>query len=97
MREIECTSGDEGSEACTVGLGPEAWAISHARVTGHTGFREIRTAYLRVVQAEGGPVGEGASGPERGAAPGGTVCRPSGPAFGSPPPEAGADDLPAEA
>ncbi|MFI6288475.1 hypothetical protein ACIBCM_27640 [Streptomyces sp. NPDC051018] len=55
MREVECTSCDGRSQACTEGLGPEAWAIAHTQANPeHSGFREIRTAYLRVVPAPGG-------------------------------------------
>ncbi|MFF0449666.1 hypothetical protein ACFYT4_25190 [Streptomyces sp. NPDC004609] len=82
MREIECTSGDGQSEACTEGLGPDAWAIAHARATGHSGFREITTEYLRVV-----PAGSRSADPTAPDAVGDTVARPSGPVYAPPSPE----------
>ena len=58
IREIECTSCHERSEASTGQLGPDVWAIAHTGATQHTGFREIVTAFLRVVPAPGNPLHE---------------------------------------
>ncbi|NUK22084.1 DUF7848 domain-containing protein [Streptomyces lunaelactis] len=56
IREIECTGCGERSEASTGQLGPDAWAIGHTGATQHTGYREIVTAFLRVVPAPGNPL-----------------------------------------
>lgn len=56
IREIECTDCGQRSEASTGQLGPDAWAIAHCGKTGHDGFREIATAFLRVVPAPGNPM-----------------------------------------
>ncbi|HET6359213.1 MAG TPA: hypothetical protein VFG16_34280 [Streptomyces sp.] len=56
IREIQCTTCHERSEASTGQLGPDAWAIAHTGATTHTGFREIVTAFLRVVPAPGNPL-----------------------------------------
>jgi hypothetical protein len=47
IRQIECTTCPEYSEPSTGQMEPESWALRHAGSTGHTGFREIGTAYLR--------------------------------------------------
>ncbi|MGW7363059.1 DUF7848 domain-containing protein [Streptomyces sp. NPDC054841] len=61
IREMECTTCMERSEARTGQLGPDSWAISHTGRTGHTGFREIVTAFLRATPAPGNPLYEGSS------------------------------------
>ncbi|MGW4032885.1 DUF7848 domain-containing protein [Streptomyces sp. NPDC004838] len=97
MREIECTSGDGQSEACTEGLGPDAWAIAHARATGHSGFREITTEYLRVVPARSRSADRAdradRADPTAPDAVGDTVARPSGPVYAPPSPERQGPDL----
>ncbi|MGW7363608.1 DUF7848 domain-containing protein [Streptomyces sp. NPDC054841] len=61
IREIECTTCYERSEASTEQVGPDSWAIAHTGRTGHNGFREIVTAFLRVTPAPGNPLHEGSS------------------------------------
>ncbi|WP_329115476.1 DUF7848 domain-containing protein [Streptomyces sp. NBC_01465] len=56
IREIECTSCSERSEASTTQLGPDSWALRHAGGTRHTGFREIVTAFIRATPAPGNPL-----------------------------------------
>lgn len=57
VREIECTTCGERSEASTGQLGPDSWALGHAGAhPQHTGYREITTAFLRVMPAEGNPL-----------------------------------------
>jgi hypothetical protein len=56
VRETECTSCHERSEPSNGQPGPDAWAIAHTGATGHTGFREIVTAFLRVTPAPGNPL-----------------------------------------
>lgn len=56
IREVECTSCRERSDADTGQLGPDVWAIGHAGATGHTSFREFVTAFLRVIPAPGNPL-----------------------------------------
>jgi cytochrome c2 len=58
IREIQCTTCHERSEPSTGQLGPDVWAIAHTGATGHDGFREIVTAFLRVVPAPGNPLYE---------------------------------------
>ncbi|AKA06871.1 hypothetical protein SAZ_34035 [Streptomyces noursei ZPM] len=55
LRQIECTTCREKSEADAQQFGSDTWAISHAARTGHLGFREVVTALLRVVPAPGNP------------------------------------------
>lgn len=47
IREIECTTCMERSEPDTSQLGPDSWALRHAGLSGHSGYREIVTAFLR--------------------------------------------------
>ncbi|WP_251021383.1 hypothetical protein [Streptomyces sp. ISL-98] len=53
IREIECTTCQDRSEASTDQLGPDSWALHHAGLTGHTGYREIVTAFLRATPGPG--------------------------------------------
>ncbi|MGW7366710.1 DUF7848 domain-containing protein [Streptomyces sp. NPDC054841] len=59
IREVECTTCYERSEASTGQLGPDSWAIAHTGRTGHTGFREIVTAFLRVTRVLGSLLHDG--------------------------------------
>lgn len=47
--EVECTSCLDRCDASndTDSLKRDQWCIRHARKTGHTGYREIRTGFLR--------------------------------------------------
>ncbi|WP_327375666.1 hypothetical protein OG393_17950 [Streptomyces sp. NBC_01216] len=56
IREMECTTCLERSEPGTSQLQPDRWALAHAGTTGHTGFREIVTVFLRVTPAPGNPL-----------------------------------------
>ncbi|OII69973.1 hypothetical protein BJP39_15380 [Streptomyces sp. CC77] len=56
VRETECATCHERSEAGDEQLGADLWAIRHAARTRHTGFREIVTAFLRVAPAPGNPL-----------------------------------------
>ncbi|MFE7424432.1 MULTISPECIES: DUF7848 domain-containing protein [unclassified Streptomyces] len=55
VRQVECTTCRERSEECTSQLGPDAWALRHAALSGHDGYRETVTALLRVTPAPGAP------------------------------------------
>ncbi|MHC0433290.1 DUF7848 domain-containing protein [Streptomyces sp. O3] len=56
IREIECTTCLQRSDPSVSQLPPDRWALTHAGATGHTGFREIVTAFLRVTPAPGNPL-----------------------------------------
>ncbi|MFG3494296.1 hypothetical protein [Streptomyces sp. NPDC047928] len=56
LRETECTTCHDRSEPDTGQLGPDSWAMTHAARTGHTGFREVVTGFLRVTPAPGNPL-----------------------------------------
>lgn len=47
IRVIECTTCAGQSPTSTGQMEPESWALKHAGSTGHTGFREDVTAFLR--------------------------------------------------
>jgi hypothetical protein len=53
IRVIECTTCAGHSPASTGQMEPESWALRHAGSTGHTGFREIGTAFLRAALIDG--------------------------------------------
>lgn len=53
VRETECTTCGWRSQASVRQLDTDTQALAHAGRTSHTGFREITTAFLRVVPAEG--------------------------------------------
>lgn len=55
VREVECTTCGWRSEPSTRQLITDTLALQHAGRTSHTGYREITTAFLRVVPAEGNP------------------------------------------
>lgn len=60
IRQHQCTTCGEQSAPSDSQADPDTWAISHTGATGHTGFREIVTGFLRVVPAAGSPLrGEG--------------------------------------
>lgn len=56
IRLIECTTCDESSPASEGQMEPESWALKHAGSTGHRGYREIVTAFLRATPAPGNPL-----------------------------------------
>ncbi|WLQ39375.1 hypothetical protein P8A22_04625 [Streptomyces laculatispora] len=49
--EVECTSCHGSCDASNDvdSIERDRWCIRHARETGHTGYREIRTGFLRTV------------------------------------------------
>lgn len=47
IREVDCTSCMDKSEATTDQVAGDTWALGHTGETGHTGYREIVTAFLR--------------------------------------------------
>ncbi|WP_415949965.1 hypothetical protein [Streptomyces sp. KLOTTS4A1] len=55
LRHVECTTcGDESpTVAVTEQAATDSWAVRHAGAVGHTGFREVVTAYLRATAAPG--------------------------------------------
>ncbi|RFU86077.1 hypothetical protein DY218_14340 [Streptomyces triticagri] len=53
VREIECTTCLNRSDPSDEQGGPDLWALGHAARTGHTGFREIVTAFLRASTTRG--------------------------------------------
>lgn len=52
IREVECTTCPATSEPTTDQSAGDIWAIGHTGETGHTGYREVVTAFLRVAPAE---------------------------------------------
>ncbi|MHA4777023.1 DUF7848 domain-containing protein [Streptomyces sp. MSC1_001] len=57
ITEAECTTCPDGSGAADDGRGPAVWCLTHARTTGHTGFRRIRTDFFRASGDEQGGTG----------------------------------------
>ncbi|NGO80290.1 hypothetical protein G6045_32210 [Streptomyces sp. YC504] len=55
IRHVECTTCDDQSPAVSVidQATTDEWATRHAGATGHTGYRETVTAFLRVTTAPG--------------------------------------------
>ncbi|MFF2522414.1 DUF7848 domain-containing protein [Streptomyces liangshanensis] len=52
IREVECTACHDASEPTTDQSVGDVWALKHTGATGHTGFREVVTAFLQVTPAE---------------------------------------------
>ncbi|MFD9795716.1 hypothetical protein ACFWXK_32730 [Streptomyces sp. NPDC059070] len=45
--ETECMTCQDTSEASCGKERPEVWCLRHASVTGHTGFRRLKTSFFR--------------------------------------------------
>ena len=56
IRRTECTTCHDESPPSDGQKAPDLWALEHAGLSGHTGFREIVTAFLRAVPARGNPL-----------------------------------------
>lgn len=53
IRQVECTTCGWQSQPSVRQLDTDTQSLAHAGRTSHTGYREITTAFLRVVPAEG--------------------------------------------